>query len=195
MRLKPLLLLPVAACTVLLAGCSTDDASESAASSASNGTGSVIAKACPTGTAPVDTAAQWTVKGTTGSVSVVGQSETDAPRITVDGPFTVDQTEVKVLNEGTGATVTDASTVTVCYVGVNGRDGATFDSAYERGEAADFPASGVIPGFQQALVGQHVGSSVAVVIPSKDGYAQGNSAADIKVGDTLIFALKILGAQ
>lgn len=196
MKLKPLILLPAAACAVLLAGCSTDDASDSAATSAGqNATGSVVSKACPTGTAPADTAAEWTVEGTTGSVSVVGQTDSNSPLVTVTAPFTVDETEVKVLSPGDGATVTNASTVSVCYVGVDGRDGATFDSAYQRGEAADFPASGVIPGFQQALVGQKVGSSVAVVIPSKDGYPQGTPDGSIQPGDSLIFVLKILDAQ
>ncbi|MFZ2510914.1 MAG: FKBP-type peptidyl-prolyl cis-trans isomerase [Gordonia sp. (in: high G+C Gram-positive bacteria)] len=201
MRLKPLILVPAAACAVLLVGCSSNDtASDSANSSVAQSAadapaGSVVSKACPTGTAGADTAAEWTVEGTTGSVSVVGQTDSNAPLVTVTTPFAVDETAVKVLHEGDGATVTESSTVSVCYVGVDGRDGTTFDSAYQRGEAADFPAAGVIPGFQQALVGQKVGSSVAVVIPSKDGYPQGTPDGSIKPGDTLIFALKILTAQ
>ena len=203
MKLKPLILLPVAACTLALAGCSSDDTTASDASAttlgqntnAADATGTVTSKACPTGTAPADTSPEWTVEGTTGSVSIVGQTDNNSPLITVTTPFAVDATEVKTLAEGDGPTVTEASTVSVCYVGVDGRDGSTFDSAYQRGEAADFPASGVIPGFQQALVGQKVGSSVAVVIPSKDGYPQGTPDGSIRPGDSLIFALKILDAQ
>ncbi|MCK0441020.1 FKBP-type peptidyl-prolyl cis-trans isomerase [Gordonia alkaliphila] len=196
MRLKPMLLLPVAASALLLVGCSSDDSSSSAdttgaAQSATDG--AVTATSCPSTEPAADTAPQWTVTGTTGSIAVVGQTDTTAPLITVkDKPFTVDKTEVKTLEAGDGAVVTDSEMISVCYQGVNGATGEVFDSAYARGEAAEFSAGGVIPGFAEALVGQKKGSSVAVVIPSTDGYPQGTPDGSIKPGDTIIFALKIL---
>ena len=51
-------------------------------------------------------------------------------------------------------------------MGVNGRDGTVFDSSYERGAPADFPLTGVVPGFQKAIAGQTVGSTVAVAMAS-----------------------------
>lgn len=203
MRLKPLLLLPAAACAVLLVGCSSNDTDTSSTgvtvisddAAAPSAGGVVPASNCPTQAPAEGTEPEWTVEGTTGSVSIVGQTDTTAPLITVDKPFAVDETEVKTLSEGTGPEVTDSSTITVCYVGVDGRDGATFDSAYERGAPEQFPAGGVIDGFRQALVGQKVGSTVAVVIPSKDGYPQGTPDGSIKPGDTIVFALKILASN
>src|SRR5699024_2734260 len=143
-----------------------------------------------------DVPAEWQVDGTSGSVSVVGQTDTTAPRIDVDAPFSVDETQVRTLDEGDGPEVTKKSTVAVCYVGVDGADGSTFDSAYQRGRPATFQAQGVVPGFRKALVGQTVGSSVAVVMPPEDGYGQqGTPDGSIQGGDSLIFALKILDAK
>jgi FKBP-type peptidyl-prolyl cis-trans isomerase len=80
-------------------------------------------------------------------------------------------------------------------MGVNGRDGRVFDSAYERGSPVQFPLNGVVPGFQKAITGQKVGSTVAVAATSADGYPDGEPRAGIEKGDTLIFAIKILSAS
>jgi len=111
----------------------------------------------------------------------------------VNGPFSVTETQVHTLTPGDGPVVAPTATVSVCYMGVNGRDGTVFDSSYERGEAADFPLDRVVPGFQKAIAGQKVGSTVAVAMASADGYPDGQPAAGIQKGDTLVFAIKILG--
>jgi FKBP-type peptidyl-prolyl cis-trans isomerase len=85
--------------------------------------------------------------------------------------------------------------VSVCYLGVDGRDGTVFDSSYERGAPVEFSLDGVVPGFQKAIAGQTVGSTVAVAVTSADGYPDGQPAAGIQRGDTLVFAIKILGSS
>jgi FKBP-type peptidyl-prolyl cis-trans isomerase len=80
-------------------------------------------------------------------------------------------------------------------MGVNGRDGDVFDSAYGRGSPAQFALDGVVPGFQKAIAGQKVGSTVGVAMTSADGYPDGQPSAGIQKGDTLIFAIKILSAS
>jgi FKBP-type peptidyl-prolyl cis-trans isomerase len=70
-----------------------------------------------------------------------------------------------------------------------------FDSSYERGAPVDFPLTGVVPGFQKAIAGQKVGSTVAVAMVPADGYPQGQPSAGIRPGDTLVFAIKILSAS
>jgi peptidylprolyl isomerase len=80
-------------------------------------------------------------------------------------------------------------------MGVNGRDGSVFDNSYERGAPEQFPLTGVVTGFQKAIAGQKVGSTVAVAMTSADGYADGQPAAGILPGDTLVFAIKILEAS
>ena len=69
--------------------------------------------------------------------------------------------------------VAPTASVSVCYMGVDGRDGHVFDSSHERGTPVDFPLTGVVPGFQKAIAGQKVGSTVAVAMTSADGYPSG----------------------
>ncbi|AWT54407.1 peptidyl-prolyl cis-trans isomerase domain-containing protein [Mycolicibacterium smegmatis] len=192
--------MPLAAC-----GSDSDTASSSTSpagsstvaelvTSSSTETAAPAASTCPTA-APQDAAApEWTLSGATGSVEVTGSTDAAAPVINVNGPFSVTETQVKTLQPGEGPVVADNATVLVCYMGVNGRDGTVFDSSYERGAPVDFPLNGVVAGFQKAIAGQTVGSTVAVAMTSEDGYPNGQPAAGIEPGDSLIFAIKILDA-
>ena len=155
----------------------------------------IAASSCPTAAPASGGTPEWTLPGSTGSVAVTGSTDTTAPRVDVTAPFSVTETQVHTLKAGDGPVVSDTATVSVCYMGVNGRDGTVFDSAYERGTPADFPLDGVVPGFQKAIAGQKVGSTVAVAMTSADGYPDGQPAAGIQPGDSLIFALKILDAS
>ncbi|OBK05994.1 peptidylprolyl isomerase [Mycolicibacterium fortuitum] len=190
--------------TMTLAACGSDSdtatASTSTPSVAEVLTPSIAetateASTCPTAAPQAAGAPEWTVSGTTGSVAVTGSTDTAAPVVKVDGPFSVAETQVHTLKAGDGAVVAPSANVSVCYMGVNGRDGSVFDSSYERGEPVDFPLNGVVPGFQKAISGQKVGSTVAVAMTSADGYPQGQPAAGIQPGDSLIFAIKILDAK
>ncbi len=179
--------------TLSACGSTTDTAADapsvasSVAKSADNG--------CPTAAPAGGGTPEWTLPGATGSVSVTGSTDVAAPVVTVEAPFTVTETEVKTLTAGDGPVVAPTATVSVCYMGVNGRDGNVFDSSYQRGEPVDFPLDGVVPGFQKAIAGQTVGSTVAVAMVSADGYPKGQPRAGIEPGDSLVFAIKILGAS
>jgi hypothetical protein len=153
------------------------------------------ASSCPTAAPANGATPEWTLPGATGNVAVTGSTDTTAPRVSVGAPFSVTQTQVRTLQTGDGPIVANTATVSVCYMGVNGRDGAVFDSSYERGAPAEFRLDGVVPGFQKAIAGQKVGSTVAVAMTSADGYPDGQPSAGIQKGDTLIFAIKILGAS
>ncbi|MCV7178066.1 FKBP-type peptidyl-prolyl cis-trans isomerase [Mycolicibacterium sphagni] len=185
-----------------LAACGSDTAAPTAGknSSASAVASSVTQAAGPDATCPTAPPAnpgtpQWTLPGATGSVAVTGSTDTAAPVVTVTAPFSVTATQVHTLQAGTGPVVAPTASVSVCYMGVNGRDGTVFDSSYQRGEPADFSLDGVVPGFQKAIAGQTVGSTVAVAMVSADGYPQGQPRAGILPGDTLVFAIKILSAN
>ncbi len=187
-----------ASLAMTLAGCgsTTESSSPSSPTVASSITESAgPASDCPQTPPPADTEPEWTLPGATGSVAVTGSTDTAAPLVTVDTPFSVTQTEVQTLTAGDGPVVSPTATVSVCYMGVNGRDGNVFDSSYQRGEPVDFPLDGVVPGFQKAITGQKVGSTVAVAMVSADGYPQGQPRAGIEPGDSLIFAIKILDAS
>lgn len=184
-----------------LAACGTRSDTSTASSSAPSATPSApsseISKAasrCPTAPPAPSDAPEWTLSGSTGSVAVTGSTDTATPMVKVDAPFSIDATKVQTLQAGNGPVVAPTATVLVCYMGVNGRDGNVFDSSYERGQPVDFPLDGVIPGFQKAITGQKVGSTVAVAMTSADGYPDGQPRAGIEPGDTLVFAIRILDA-
>lgn len=192
-----------AAFVTTLAACGSDTAEPSSATSPSVAevvTSSVAEPAtplsgCPTAAPASGGTPEWTLPGTTGNVAVIGSTDTAAPQVNVSAPFSVTETQVHTLKPGDGPVVADTATVSVCYMGVNGRDGTVFDSSYERGEPVEFPLDGVVAGFQKAIAGQTVGSTVAVAVTSADGYPDGQPAAGIQQGDTLIFAIKILDAS
>ncbi|MGE2833298.1 FKBP-type peptidyl-prolyl cis-trans isomerase [Mycobacterium sp. SMC-4] len=150
---------------------------------------------CPMVAAPGDAEPEWTLTGATGSVAVTGPTDQAGPAIDIQAPFSVTETQVETLQPGDGPVIADTATVMVCYTGVNGRDGSVFDSTYEVGTPVDFPLDGVIAGFRKAIAGQQVGSSVAVAMAPEDGYPQGQPAAGIQPGDTLVFAIRILAAS
>jgi hypothetical protein len=150
---------------------------------------------CPTAAPANGGAPEWTLNGATGSIAVTGSTDTAAPVVKVTAPFSVAETQVHTLSAGDGPIVANTATVSVCYMGVNGRDGTVFDSSYERGTPADFALTGVVPGFQKAIAGQKVGSTVAVAMATADGYPDGQPSAGIQKGDSLVFAIKILSAS
>ena len=162
---------------------------------ASSAATATAAGSCPTAAPASGATPEWTLPGDTGNVAVSGSTGTTAPSVSVEAPFSVTQTQVRTLQTGDGPVVTNTATVSVCYMGINGRDGAVFDSSYERGAPAEFRLDEVVPGFQKAIAGQKVGSTVAVAMTSADGYPDGQPSAGIQKGDTLIFAIKILGAS
>jgi peptidylprolyl isomerase len=188
-----------------LAACGSDTDSSSASTSSSPVSDVFTppaitqppAEASPCPTAPLTNAGppEWTLPGATGRIAVSGPTEKTAPRIDVEAPFSVTETQVHTLKAGDGPVVAETASVFVCYMGVNGRDGTVFDSTYQSGAPVDFSLQGVIPGFQKAIAGQKVGSTVAVAMTSADGYAEGQPSAGIQPGDTLIFAIKILEAS
>ncbi|HKP41228.1 FKBP-type peptidyl-prolyl cis-trans isomerase [Mycobacterium sp.] len=192
-----------ASIVVTLAACGSDTKPPAASSSSvsdvftppSIAETATEASTCPTAAPASSGTPEWTLSGTTGSVAVTGSTDAAAPLVKVDGPFSVTETQVHTLKAGDGPVVANTAKVSVCYMGVNGRDGSVFDSSYERGEPAEFPLGGVVPGFQKAIAGQKVGSTVAVAMTSADGYPDGQPSAGIQKGDTLIFAIKILDAS
>ncbi|MEE3850135.1 FKBP-type peptidyl-prolyl cis-trans isomerase [Gordonia sp. LSe1-13] len=180
--------------TMALSACSSDDGTSDSAGDDSPTT-SAAATSCPSGAASDSAEPAWDYDGATGSIAVTPPTDAAAPQVDVTTPFSVNETTVETLEPADGAVVGDTATVSVCYLGVNGRDGSVFDSSYERGMPAEFPLDGVVPGFQKAISGQNVGATVAVAMTSADGYPSGNPAAGIEPDDTLVFVIEILSAD
>jgi peptidylprolyl isomerase len=200
-RTLGVLLASSASLVLVLSGCSSDNdtpsaaTSSSAASSSAGSSSTAAAESCPTAAPESGAAAEWDLDGDTGSIAVTGSTDDAAPLVTVEAPFSVAETQVQTLQAGDGPVVAADATVSVCYMGVNGRDGSTFDSSYERGAPVEFPLDGVVAGFQKAIAGQTVGSTIGVAVTSADGYPNGQPRAGIQQGDSLIFAIKVLGVS
>ena len=99
--------------------------------------------------------------------------------------------QYRVLVHGDGPQPTLQDTVRVHYHGTL-IDGRVFDSSVERGEPAEFPLSGVVAGFREALSLMHVGDRWQVFLPSTLAYGENGAGADIGPNETLIFELELL---
>jgi peptidylprolyl isomerase len=119
-----------------------------------------------------------------------------APTITVPDGDPPTELVTQVLIEGDGDEVESGQTITVHYTGVLWDSGETFDSSWENGSPATFPigTGGVIPGWDEGLVGQTVGSQVLLVVPPDKGYGEEGSGETIPPGATLVFVVDILDA-
>src|SRR3954466_2237123 len=71
------------------------------------------ASTCPTAAPANGVAPEWTLSGATGSVAVAGSTDTAAPLVKVDGPFSVTETQVHTLKAGDGPVVAATAKVSV----------------------------------------------------------------------------------
>lgn len=96
----------------------------------------------------------------------------------------------KVNKQGTGATATETSNVTVHYTGKL-IDGTVFDSSVDRGEPANFAVTAVVPGFGEGLKLMNKGAKYTLYIPAKLAY-DNNGAGSIPPGSTLVFDVEVI---
>jgi FKBP-type peptidyl-prolyl cis-trans isomerase FklB len=99
--------------------------------------------------------------------------------------------QYEVLVMGTGPKPTAESTVKVNYVGTL-IDGTEFDSSIKRNEPAQFPVSGVIAGWTEALQLMPVGSKFRLFLPQSIAYGATGAGEVIKPYSTLIFEVELL---
>ncbi len=102
------------------------------------------------------------------------------------------EVEVEDVVAGDGDEVAAGDTLTVQYLGLL-TDGTEFDSSWSTGEPATFPIDGVIPGWQEGLVGMQVGGRRVLVIPSDLGYGpSGTPDGTIPPDATLVFVVDLI---
>jgi peptidylprolyl isomerase len=102
--------------------------------------------------------------------------------------------QVKVLSTGKGPVVVTRNLVVVDYLGQIWQ-GKVFDNSYDRKTPLGTPIGigSVIKGWDQALVGKHVGDRILMVVPPALGYGTtGNTSAGIKGTDSLAFVVDIV---
>lgn len=99
--------------------------------------------------------------------------------------------QFRVLTQGEGAIPSRQDRVRVHYTGKL-TDGTVFDSSVARGEPAEFPVSGVIAGWIEALTLMPVGSKWELVIPQQLAYGERGAGASIPPFSTLVFEVELL---
>jgi len=119
-------------------------------------------------------------------------AEGEAPTVTLPKTDPSPDLQLKVLEEGDGATVGEGDSVTVQYQGISWDTGEIFDQSYTRGEPATFSTDQVIQGFGAALVGQKVGTKLIVTIPPEYAYGTEKSDQNALGGQTLVFLIEIV---
>ncbi|GKX56657.1 peptidyl-prolyl cis-trans isomerase [Leminorella grimontii] len=99
--------------------------------------------------------------------------------------------QFEVLHQGEGAIPSRQDRVRVHYTGQL-IDGTVFDSSVKRGEPAEFPVSGVIAGWIEALTLMPVGSKWRLTIPHHLAYGERGAGASIPPFSTLVFDVELL---
>ena len=101
--------------------------------------------------------------------------------------------QYQILEQGDAAAekATKESTVRCPYHGTF-IDGKTFDSSYDRGQPAEFPVSGVIAGWTEALQLMNIGAKWKLFIPYNLAYGTNGSPGSIPGCATLVFDVELL---
>lgn len=146
----------------------------------------------PRGSAPastVPTTLPKTCTPTTATPPAEGK-----PTITVKtdpAPTTLQINDIKV---GEGPEAKAGDELQMQYVGVLYKDGTEFDSSWSR-NAEPIPVTlgsgGVIPGWEQGLVGMKVGGRRELIIPPDLAYGAQGSPPKIGPNETLVFVVDL----
>jgi len=103
------------------------------------------------------------------------------------------QYKVLAAGDANAPAVVATDQVTVNYRGKL-IDGSEFDSSYTRGVPATFPVTGVIKGWQEALVLMKPGAKFELYVPPELGYGP-NPRPGIPANSLLIFDVEMLSAK
>lgn len=102
--------------------------------------------------------------------------------------------QYEVITSGEGEKPSAESTVSVHYHGTFA-NGDVFDSSVERGQPAEFPVNGVIPGWTEALQLMTEGSKWKLTIPYNLAYGERGSQGAIPPYATLVFDVELLSIK
>jgi FKBP-type peptidyl-prolyl cis-trans isomerase FklB len=102
--------------------------------------------------------------------------------------------QYRVIVEGDGPSPTLNDVVRCNYRG-SLLDGTEFDSSAQHGGPAEFPVSGVIPGWTEALQKMKVGDKWQLFIPPDLAYGANPPGPPIEANSLLVFEIELLGIQ
>lgn len=117
------------------------------------------------------------------------------PEVDWKGQFEAEKPETKVLIEGDGKEVVDGDKVEVnVWIGNGWTQKEAYTTYRKGGSAETFTVDDQLsPVFKDALLGQAIGSRVAVVAPSADVFGEGgNAQMDIGNQDSVIVVLDLM---
>ncbi|MGI8558189.1 MAG: FKBP-type peptidyl-prolyl cis-trans isomerase [Solirubrobacteraceae bacterium] len=120
------------------------------------------------------------------------------PHITKPTGAPPKQLRVKDLIPGTGLAARNGQSLTVEYVGVLFKSGKQFDASWDRAKAPFTFAlgqGGVIPGWDQGLLGMKVGGRRQLVIPASLAYGAQGRPPTIPANSALVFDIDLLAAN
>ncbi|UJP40730.1 FKBP-type peptidyl-prolyl cis-trans isomerase [Cellulomonas palmilytica] len=123
-------------------------------------------------------------------------AEDGAPTLTAATGDAPADLVVQPLIQGTGKEVEEGDNILVQYHGALW-DGTVFDSSWANGQPFPVTSIGsaqVIDGWNQGLVGTHVGDQVLLVIPPELGYKD-QASEKIPANSTLVFVVDVLWAS
>lgn len=130
-------------------------------------------------------------------VTVSGGDDTKAPTIELTKkPFSVEETQSKVLKEGTGAALTDSDITSVNAAIVNGKDGKVIDETWSAQPIGlDLASERTFASLRATLPGLKIGSRVLIASPPKDAFGdQGRDSIGVAPTDSVLFLIDILAA-
>jgi peptidylprolyl isomerase len=188
-RRKRLLALLLVTVLVLLAGCG-DDGDVVADGSKDKDKDATPIDAGPTDSEPaMESAAGKPCVAATDIPPAEGKPEVKVP----EGPPPAELVSTDI-TPGTGAEAVAGKNVTVQYVGVACSTGKQFQASWDDGQPFPFDlgSGGVIPGWDQGVVGMKVGGRRQLVIPSELAYGPEGRPPDIAPDETLIFVIDLL---
>lgn len=108
-------------------------------------------------------------------------------------PRPTGELRVETVVEGGGERIRKGDFIMADYLGSVYAKPKPFDGSFDAQPLVS-PLSGLVPGWEQALVGATVGSRVWMALPPELGYgAEGNADAGIGGDDTIYFLVDVLG--
>jgi peptidylprolyl isomerase len=116
-----------------------------------------------------------------------------APTVVVPSGNAPTQLEMTDLIEGTGPVAEDGDSITVQYVLATYSSRKVIQSSWTSNPFTFTLGQGqVIPGWDQGVVGMHVGGRRELIIPPSLGYGAQSQGPGIAANDTLVFVVDLL---
>jgi FKBP-type peptidyl-prolyl cis-trans isomerase len=127
------------------------------------------------------------------AVSVTGAFGAN-PKVTIPAEKATSSLYTKTVIQGSGAplTKTESAVGNFALYDWSGKTHKLIGSTFTSKTPTLFGSS-MLPGLENALIGQKVGSRVLAVIPPKDGFgSQGNPQIGVGANDTLVFVVDLI---